>query len=131
MRTIERAERTKAHRVVNGVRDFATVLAKLLVGDDLGARSNLALEPLGEGRLGSNLAGNLEAVDDGLGVVVLRVGLRAKRGRSVQVRRRRGERGRAHEVAEVEGGLDHGIIAGEVETSTGLGTGDVGGLGRR
>lgn len=78
----------KTNRVVNSVRNLAPVLAKLLVGDDLGAGGDLALQPLGERSLSSNLASNLETIDESLGVVVLGIGLRAKRGGSVEARSR-------------------------------------------
>lgn len=74
--SFSKAERAKvAYRVVDGVRNLATILAELFVGDDFGTRSDLALEPLREGRLSSNLASNLEAIDQGLSVVVLGIGL--------------------------------------------------------
>lgn len=68
----------KAYRVINGVRDLATVLAQLLVGNDLRARSNLALEPLRKGSLSGNLASNLESIDEGLSVVVFGIGLQSE-----------------------------------------------------
>lgn len=91
--------------VVDGVGDAPSVGGQLLVGLALGARGDLALEPVLEGSLLGDLSRGLEAGDDGGGVVALRVG----------------------EVAEVEGGLDVGVGRGEVELAAGAGAGDVGG----
>lgn len=87
------------------MRNATTVLGELLVGLDLGAGRNFALEPVLEGSLLCDFARGLEACDDGRGVVAFGVG----------------------EVAEVEGGLDGGVGGGEVDAATGAGAGDVGG----
>lgn len=91
--------------MVDGVGGAAGVLADGLVRLDLGAGGDLLLEPVLEGGLVGNLAGGLDAGDEGGGVVALGVG----------------------EVAEVEGGLDAGVGRGQVDAAARAGTGNVGG----
>lgn len=94
-----------AGRVVDGVGDAAAVLGQLLVALALGAGGDFTLDPVFEGGLLGDLAGGLEAGDDGGGVVAFWVG----------------------EVLEVEGGLDGGIGGGQEEAAAGARAGNVGG----
>ncbi|KAL5874482.1 hypothetical protein ACKVWC_011604 [Pyricularia oryzae] len=98
------AHARRARGVVHGVRDAARVLADLLVGLDLGAGCDLALDPVLEGSLLGDLARHLDAVHERRGVVALRV----------------------REVAEVERGLDLGVRRGQVQAAARPRAGDVG-----
>lgn len=91
-------------RVVHGVSDAATVLGELLVGLQLRARSDLALDPVLEGCLLSDLAGGLETSDDSRSIVSFRIG----------------------EVAEVQRRLDVGVGRGKVDAAARARTRDVG-----
>lgn len=84
--------------------DLARVVAQLLVGLDLGAGGDLALDPVLEGCGLGNLARGLHAVDECGGVVAFGV----------------------RKVAEVECGLDGGVGGCQVEAAAGPGPGDVG-----
>lgn len=90
--------------MVDGVGDLSTILGELLIRLDGGAGGDFSEEPVGEWGLLCDFSGGFETRDDGRGVVAFGVG----------------------KVAEVEGGLDRGIRRGEVDTTAGSGTGDVG-----
>lgn len=92
-------------RVVDSVCGSSAVFGQLFIGGALGAGGDFALDPVFEGGLLGDLAGGLEAGDDGVGVVAFGVG----------------------EVAEVEGGLDSGVGRGEEKAAAGAWAGDVGG----
>lgn len=98
------AHARRARRVVDGVRGLAGVVAQGLVGLDLGAGRDLALNPVLEGRGLGDLARGLHAVDERRCVVALGVG----------------------EVAEVERRLDGGVCRGQVEAAAGARARDVG-----
>lgn len=67
--------------------DFPAILAELLIRLHQRTRCDLGFEPLGERRRRCDLAGDLEPVDKGLGVVVLCVRLEQGRVSEVEVER--------------------------------------------
>ena len=92
-------------RVVDGVSDATAVLGKILIGSDVGARCDFALNPVGEWGLLGDFSRGLETSDDGSGIVTLGIS----------------------EIAEVESRLDVGVGRSKVEAAARAGTGNVGG----